>query len=109
VRVPPVADSTWYTALDLDTYPRASTPIRIGPAVPVATGDTLVPRLLWLRIDELGAVVEVSAGEPGIPARWMELARAGIAGIRFTPARKDDRAVKSRLLLSVNFAAEAEP
>lgn len=109
MRVPPAADTTWYTALELDSYPRASMPIRIGPVAPVATGDVPAQRLLWLRIDEHGAVVEVSAGEPGIPARWMELARAGIAGIHFTPARKDDRVVKSRLLLSVNFAAEAEP
>lgn len=107
--MPPAADSTWYTALELDSYPRASTQLRIGSAAPAANGDTLVRRLLWLRIDEQGAVVEVSAGEPGIPARWMELARAGIASVRFTPGRKDDRAVKSRLLLSVNFAAETEP
>jgi len=59
---------------------------------------------LWLRIDEQGEVVEVSAGEPGIPAGWVDAARASLAAIRFAPARKDERAVRSRLLLSVSFA-----
>lgn len=108
-RVPPAPDSTWYTAQELDSYPRASTPIKIGPAARTATGGRLERLLLWLRIDEYGAVVDVSAGEPGIPARWVDLARAGLATVQFTPARKDDRAVKSRLLLSVNFAAAGDP
>jgi hypothetical protein len=64
--------------------------------------------LLWLRIDEHGQVAEVSAGEPGIPAPWVDAARASLAAVRFTPARKDERAVRSRLLLSLRFApAEA--
>lgn len=107
--MPPAPDSTWYTAQELDSYPRAGTPIMIGPAARTATGGKLEHLLLWLRIDEYGAVVDVSAGEPGIPARWVDLARAGLATIQFTPARKDDRAVRSRLLLRVSFADAGEP
>jgi len=107
--LPPVADTTWYTAQDLDAYPRADAAIRLGTPADVANGDAPARLLLWLRVDEQGAVVEVSAGEPGTPSRWVELARAGLAAVRFTPARKDDRPVRSRLLLSVNFFPAGQP
>ena len=59
--------------------------------------------LLWLRIDEHGQVVDVSAGEPGVPGGWVEAARASLAAVPFTPARKDERAVKSRIQVSLSF------
>ena len=94
-------DATWYTVQDIDVYPRATTPLGFAP--PQGTGGAMVRILLWLRIDEHGEVVEVSAGEPGLQAAWLDAARANLASIRFTPARKDERAVRSRLLLSVSF------
>jgi hypothetical protein len=86
-------DATWYTACDIDSIPRAGAPLEF--ALPEGTGDRIVRLLLWLRIDEHGEVVEVSAGEPGIPAGWVDAARASLAAIRFTPARKDERAVRA--------------
>src|SRR5262249_11278017 len=100
--VPSAVDTTWYAAQDIDSYPRAVAPLRI--ARPAGTSETVTRLRLWLRIDERGEVVEVSAGEPGIPAAWVSAARASLAGIRFEPARKDERAVRSRLLLSISFA-----
>ena len=102
--VPAVADATWYTAQDLDAYPRSDVPVTIERAAFASAGETPVRLLLWLRIDERGVVVRVSAGEPGMSSRSVELARRSLAGTRFTPARKDGRAVRSRLLLSVNPA-----
>ncbi len=99
---PTPVDANWYTAQDIDVYPRATTPLRF--ASPQGTGDAVVRMLLWLRIDEHGQVAEVSAGEPGIPAAWVDAARASLTAVRFTPARKDERAVRSRLLLSLRFA-----
>jgi len=101
-RLPAAGDTTWYAARDLDVYPRPGTPLRFAP--PEGAGEAVVRLTLWLRIDEQGEVVEVSAGEPGIPAGWVDAARASLAAIRFAPARKDERAVRSRLLLSVSFA-----
>jgi hypothetical protein len=102
--VPAVADATWYTAQDLDAYPRSDAPLTIDRAAFAAAGEAPARLLLWLRIDERGVVVHVSAGEPGMPSRWVDLARRSLAGTRFTPGRKDGRAVRSRLLLSVNPA-----
>ena len=50
----------------------------------------------------------MSAGEPGVPAAWVDAARASLAAVRFTPARKDERAVRSRLLLGLHFAPAAD-
>ena len=102
-KLPAMVDTTWYAAHDIDVYPRSGTPLRFAP--PDGAGETVVRLTLWLRIDEQGEVVEVTAGEPGIPDRWVDAARASLAAIRFAPARKDERAVRSRLLLSVSFAA----
>ena len=103
-RLPAAVDTKWYSAQDLDVYPRPGTPLRFAP--PEGAGGAVVRLTLWLRIDEQGDVVEVSAGEPGVPVGWVDAARASLAAIRFAPARKDERAVRSRLLLSVSFASD---
>ena len=97
--LPAAVDATWYTAQDIDVYPRSGAPLQLA----LPTGTAVVRLLLWLRIDEHGEVVDVSAGEPGIPDAWIDAARAGLAATRFAPARKDERAVRSRLLLSVKL------
>jgi len=103
-RLPAAPDATWYTAQDIDIYPRAAVPLRLVPPEGSAGAGAGARLLLWLRIDERGEIVEVSAGEPGIPAAWLDAARKSLAAIRFTPARKDDQPVRSRLLLGVSFA-----
>ena len=96
-------DLTWYDAHELDAYPRALTPLRFDhPAVP-GLGNPGTRLLLWLRIDEHGQVAEVKAGEPGVPGELMEAARASLAATRFTPARKDERAVKSRIQVDIAY------
>jgi hypothetical protein len=102
--LPQPVDSTWYAAHELDSYPRALAPIKLAYSGLGGSDNAGARLLLWLRIDEHGQVVEVSAGDAAIPGHWVEAARASLTTVRFTPARKDERAVKSRLLLSVNFA-----
>lgn len=98
-------ETKWYTALELDTYPRAETPIGIPAAAGYGRGAVESQLMLWLRIDETGRVAEVSAGAPGMPAGSLEAARSALATARFTPARKDARAVRSRLLVSVPLSS----
>ncbi len=102
--LPQPIDSTWYAAHELDSYPQALAPIKLDYSGLGGSGNARARLLLWLRIDEHGQVVEVSAGEAAVPGRWVEAARATLTTVRFTPARKDERAVKSRVLLSINFA-----
>ena len=101
-KLPAAVDTTWYAAHDIDVYPRPGVPLRLAP--PEGAGERDVRLALWLRIDEQGEVVEVTAAEPGTPAAWVDAARASLVAIRFAPARRDERAVRSRLLLSVSFA-----
>ena len=65
----------------------------------------ILPTALATEGPIVAMAVEVSAGEPGIPAGWLDAARASLGAMRFAPARKDERAVRSRLLLSVSFPA----
>jgi hypothetical protein len=99
---------TWYGAHELDSYPRALAPLRFEHPTAAGLENTGARLLLWLRIDEHGHVVEVAAGEAGIPDRLVEATRASVAAVKFVPARKDERAVKSRLLLRIDFARRDE-
>ena len=107
-RLPAAVDTTWYAAHELDSYPRALAPIRLEYSGLRGSVNASARLLVWLRIDERGEVVDVSAGEIATPGHWLEAARASLATVRFTPARKDERAVRSRLLLSIDFAPPSE-
>ena len=66
------------------------------------------PAQSW-RMEALAAMNPAEIGQAFFggedAAEWVDAARASFFAMRFTPARKDDRAVRSRLLLSVSFAA----
>ena len=98
--LPQVPDPTYYSARDLDAYPTPVVPLeldRIAAAGRVA---------LALLIDEQGAVNNVAFAGPAAPERLREELRAVLVATRFHPARKDGRAVRSRIVLSVDFAQE---
>ncbi|MCC7483795.1 MAG: hypothetical protein IT529_02295 [Burkholderiales bacterium] len=107
-------DTNWYTARELDVYPRPVSPAELDSALAGQFLGAAGRVLLWLRISERGEVVEVSAGGRATPATTVAAARAALSSVRFEPARKDERAVRSRILLSVSPAAgggtrQAEP
>jgi hypothetical protein len=59
-----------------------------------------------LQIDERGTVNNIAFDGPATPDTLKEGLRAALAATQFLPARKDGRAVRSRLTLSVDFAQE---
>lgn len=100
--LPQVPDPAVYTARDLDSYPRPLVPLDAARLEDPAAGLSVSVRL-ELVIDEHGIVNEVALTGPG-PAGALETElRAMLAAARFVPARKDGRAVKSRVQLSVSF------
>ena len=102
--LPQVPDPTYYSARDLDAYPRPVVPLELDR---IAAGHAVAGRVaLALHIDEQGAVNNVAFVEPVAPDRLREELRAVLAATRFLPARKDGRAVRSRIVLSVDFAQE---
>ena len=102
VALPQAADPSYYTARDLDSYPRPLAPFRIDRAA----GDRAGEVRLEILIDERGVVQDIAIAGPAAPARVEEELRAALAATRFLPAQKDGRAVRSRIVLSVSFAGE---
>jgi len=97
--LPQAADPSYYTARDLDRYPRLLAPLRINRAA----GDGAGEIRLEILIDERGIVQDMNFAGSAAPARVEEELRAVLVATRFLPAQKDGRAVKSRVMLSVSF------
>jgi len=102
VTLPQTADPSYYTARDLDRYPRPLAPFWIDRAAGDGAGEVR----LEILIDERGVVQDIAIAGPAAPARVEEELRAALAVTRFLPAQKDGRAVRSRIVLSVSFAGE---
>lgn len=101
--LPQASDPTYYSARDLDVYPRPVAPLALDR---IAAGNTEpVQVAVAVRIDEQGIVNEVSFPAPATPDRLRDELRALLAATRFTPAHKDGRAVKSRVVLDFSFGA----
>jgi len=94
------SDPTYYPARELDAYPQPAQPLEFD-RLPGAGSVRLL-----LLIDEHGIVNDLSLVEAGAAGRLDEALRTALAAARFVPARKDGRAVRSRIVLSVSFAGE---
>lgn len=81
------ADPRFYLARELDQYPAAP---ELGQAAAVAHVR------VWVGIDQQGRVVDVAPADPGHPVADV---RERLLAVRFVPARKDGRPVKSRVLM----------
>jgi protein TonB len=92
-------DLNYYSARDLDRYPRPLAPFQITRMAGDGAGEVR----LEILIDERGIVQEMTFAGPAAPARVEEALRAALATTRFLPAQKDGRAVRSRIVLSVGF------
>lgn len=103
---PPTPDPVYYSARQLDVYPAllAST----GLVFPErAARESVIGKVtMLLLIDDNGIVDELSVVEAEPAGYFEDAARSAFIGIRFIPARKDGRAVKSRILVSVSFGNE---
>ncbi|MCW5605242.1 MAG: TonB family protein [Burkholderiales bacterium] len=103
-----MADPTYYPASELDRYPALLQPLALDYPERAAAAGASGKVVVMLLIDETGMVNEVSVVESD-PLGYFEAAvRAALAGARFSPARRNDRAVRSRLLVSVDYAPEGE-
>jgi protein TonB len=103
VEIPMVVDPTWYSAAELDLYPRALEPIR--PAYPedaqVARAQGLVTLLVL--VDERGRVSDASVVEASPAGMFEPAALDALRAARFEPAQKEGRSVRSRIVVKVSF------
>lgn len=101
--LPQVPDPTYYSARDLDVYPRPIVPLELDRLAGGVPGEAAARFRLVLLIDERGIVSEIAVVEADPPGRLEEALRARLAATGFFPAMKDGRAVKSRVELSVTI------
>jgi protein TonB len=99
-------DLTYYAARQLDVYPTLSSPLDLRYTAKAAAAGIAGRALVLLLIDDTGAVDEVALvdAEPG--GYFEEEVRRAFASARFTPALKGGRAVRSRVLVHVNYGVE---
>lgn len=92
---PAIPDSRFFPARELDRYPTPLVPLDLR--VPGMVGSVRA----WVSIDLAGTVVDVTvidADPAGVLQRQL---REQLLALRFVPGMKDERAVRSRILLEL--------
>jgi len=103
VTMPLLVDPTWYSAQQLDVYPRALSLAEPGYPPQAAQERIGGEVMLLLLVDERGTVEEASVAQ-AVPEGYFEAAAvAAFQTARFQPAQKDGRSVRSRLVVRVLF------
>jgi hypothetical protein len=93
-----IPDSRFYSARELDRFPAPVTPLELRSG----TGRAGSVRVR-IGIDLAGRVVEVEVVD-GDPSGVLQIyAREQLQAVRFLPGLKDDRPVRSRILLELQY------
>ena len=101
-----VYDATYYATRELDVYPAPTQPLVVPyPERARLLGVTGHAQAL-LQLDAMGKVESVAVVEAQPPGYFESDVRQLFVDARFTPARKQGRAVKSRVLVHVSFGQE---
>ncbi len=102
--VPLLVDPAWYEAQDLDLYPRPLAPVQ--PAYPASAPAILGEVTLLLQIDEFGVPQQLSVVTAEPAGYFEEPALRAFQTARFTPAQREGRPVRSRIVVKVRFAPQ---
>jgi protein TonB len=103
IEVPFIRDPTYYSAKQLDVYPQPLAQIRLDYPESAASAKVDGRLLVLLLIDEFGVVNDASVVESQPEGYFEDAALAVFRAARFSPAQKQGRAVKSRVLLQVKY------
>ena len=109
LQVPVIRDPTYYAARFLDEYPRPLGPIEPRYPAQARSGNISGSVTLLLLIDENGVLQESSVLDARPESIFNEAALEAFRDMRFSPGRKDGRAVRSRVLVTVGFEANIAP
>ena len=102
-----IPDPTYYAARELDLYPALVSALDIRGLRGTTSADAKGYVLLLVHIDAGGVVNDVSIVEAQPPGRFDEEARHALRSARFRPAIRHGRAVKSRVLIHVDYGSGA--
>ena len=103
VAIASLPDPVHYAARDLDVYPQPLN--RIEPVYPqTALADEIGGSVtLLILIDESGRVTDVSVVDASPQDVFEESARRAVAAGAYSPAQKDGRPVRSRILVKFDY------
>ena len=101
--VPFIRDPTYYPAKQLDVYPQPLAAIRLDYPESAANAKVDGRLVVLLLIDEFGVVNDASVVESQPEGYFEDAALAVFRAVRFAPAQKQGRAVKSRVMLQVKY------
>lgn len=96
-------DATYYAARQLDRYPELITALELKFPSDIDLAVSAGHVLLLVLIDAQGRVNDASVVEAAPPGVFDEDATRALWSARFTPAVKDGRAVRSRLVVHVTY------
>jgi protein TonB len=100
---PPVADDTYYSVRELDVYPAPLAALAFGYPERMRHERVRGRVTLMLLIDATGTVNEATVLSADPPGYFEDAARAALAATRFAPARRNGRAVRSRVTIDVEY------
>lgn len=102
-KVPMAAATAYYSARELDVYPMPLAPIAFGYPPRAAAEGVGGSVSVMLRIEITGELGEVAVAAANPGGYFEEAVLSAFSGVRFAPARKDGRAVASRVLVRVTY------
>jgi len=100
-------DTTYYAANQLDIFPALAAPLRLDYPARAVADDVRRSALVELQISETGIVHGVKLIEAQPSGYFEDEIRNAFLASRFTPAMRDERPVRSRVRVRVDFGAEA--
>jgi hypothetical protein len=94
-------DTTYYSIRQLDIYPVPAEPLRLPRVASALHGEANVRAVVELHISETGHVDAAKVIEAHSPSHFESELIATFLAVRFTPAVRDGRAVRSRVLVRI--------
>lgn len=97
----------YYSAHELDVYPKLRQSLRDDLEIIAGRTSPSLSLLIMVTLDETGNVEDVSFLERKADAATENQVREALHRAGFFPAEKDGHAVKSRLIMRIDWNAEA--
>ena len=102
-----IPDPTYYAARELDVYPALTAALDLRRASSNGAADMNGRVVLLVLIDAEGRVDDVSVVDAQPAGLFDEEAQRALRAVRFKPALKHGRAVKSRIHVHISYGAES--
>ena len=101
-------DAKYYSARELDVYPAPLAPLTVNYTGKAAASRSHGYARLAITLDAMGTVTDVQLLEAEPTGSFEGDAVKAIASTRFTPALRNGRPVKTRLIIQVDFGAQPD-